>query len=322
MEDCKIDRNMDICIYSIIIPHKDQPDLLRICLNSIPKCSCFEVIVIDDASAKEFYVDLKNIESDFPEVKFFFNEVSHNAGFCRNIGLSAATGKWIIFADSDDFFVDGCKECIQKYKNSPSQIVYFHTTSVFIGTKQLATRHLYTNKILDFYESANIDKEIMIKCLLLGPCSKMFKRSFLIENCILFDEIPVANDTVFALKAALLSSSIEVSESIIYCITSSLSSTMYRNSFDLLKVRLDVYMRANRLYMQYNKNRYKFNPVPLVLSARKYGYGKLVETLILERKYFPNTIIFLCSFAKDFIFWLWGHFLRKWGFSNVILFRV
>ena len=37
-------------IYSIIIPHKDIPDLLQRCLDSIPVRDDVEVIVVDDNS--------------------------------------------------------------------------------------------------------------------------------------------------------------------------------------------------------------------------------------------------------------------------------
>lgn len=36
--------------YSIIIPHKNIPDLLQRCLNSIPRRTDIQIIVVDDNS--------------------------------------------------------------------------------------------------------------------------------------------------------------------------------------------------------------------------------------------------------------------------------
>ena len=42
---------MDCPLFSIIIPHKDIPDLLMRCLRSIPVSEDIQVIVVDDNSA-------------------------------------------------------------------------------------------------------------------------------------------------------------------------------------------------------------------------------------------------------------------------------
>ena len=39
--------------YSIIIPHKNTPELLRRCIKSIPQRDDLEIIIVDDNSSKE-----------------------------------------------------------------------------------------------------------------------------------------------------------------------------------------------------------------------------------------------------------------------------
>ena len=95
--------------YSIIIPHKNTPNYLLRCLDSIPLRDDVQVIVVDDNSNPE-KVDFDH----FPQWKgkhyeYYLTKEGRGAGFARNIGLEHAVGKWLLFADADDFFaVDFC----------------------------------------------------------------------------------------------------------------------------------------------------------------------------------------------------------------------
>ena len=94
---------------SIIVPHFNSPALLQRLLDSIPNQENVEVLVIDDLSnshLKEYY-ECKDRNSD-RNVIFLNNTVQNKgAGGARNVGLAHAKGKWLLFADSDDYFVDG-----------------------------------------------------------------------------------------------------------------------------------------------------------------------------------------------------------------------
>lgn len=45
--------NREEIVYSIIIPHKNIPDLLRRCLDSIPQRPDIQIIVVDDNSSPD-----------------------------------------------------------------------------------------------------------------------------------------------------------------------------------------------------------------------------------------------------------------------------
>ena len=83
--------------YSIIIPHKNIPDLLQRCLNSIPRRTDIQIIVVDDNS------DPKKVDFEhFPGVgekcvEVYFTKEGKGAGYARNMGLKYAKGKWLLF---------------------------------------------------------------------------------------------------------------------------------------------------------------------------------------------------------------------------------
>jgi glycosyltransferase involved in cell wall biosynthesis len=58
---------------SIIIPHYNSIDLLKILLNSIPKKENIQIIVIDDKSTEVGYKEL-SINKSYKHVQFLMNK--------------------------------------------------------------------------------------------------------------------------------------------------------------------------------------------------------------------------------------------------------
>ena len=111
--------------YSIIIPHKGIPDLLMRCLRSIPVSEDIQVIVVDDNSADaDTYLD-KYPELSRPYLEFIRTKTGGGAGYARNVGLDRAKGKWLLFADADDFFVEDMHDIISSYVDSEADVIYF-----------------------------------------------------------------------------------------------------------------------------------------------------------------------------------------------------
>jgi glycosyltransferase involved in cell wall biosynthesis len=88
---------------SIIVVHKDRPEYLNICLQSIAVTSFnnnYEIIVVDNGSGKESQEFLKDIES---EVKVVRNEKNLYWSAACNKGVQAAdkNSKYFIFLHCD-----------------------------------------------------------------------------------------------------------------------------------------------------------------------------------------------------------------------------
>ena len=87
-------------IYSVIIAHKNLMGLLRRTLDSIPQRSDIQTIIVDDNSdiaAEEWAAFMKNYEQE----ELVLTKEGRGAGYARNVGLTRARGRWIIFADAD-----------------------------------------------------------------------------------------------------------------------------------------------------------------------------------------------------------------------------
>ena len=138
--------------FSIIIPHKEIPDLLMRCLQSIPVSEDIQVIVVDDNSADaDTYLE-RYPELSRPYLEFIRTTKGGGAGYARNVGLDHAKGKWILFADSDDFFVEDMYDIICSYVDSETDVIYFKSNSVLSADiNREAKRNAHVNKIINQY---------------------------------------------------------------------------------------------------------------------------------------------------------------------------
>lgn len=95
---------------SIIIPLYNTPKkFFRECLDSISKQTIldtinYEILIIDDCSSEDYseiYKDFYNLN-----IKILKQAKNSGPGFCRNVGVKEAKGRYITFVDADDKFYD------------------------------------------------------------------------------------------------------------------------------------------------------------------------------------------------------------------------
>ena len=250
-------------VFSIIIPNKNIPDLLQRCLASIPRREDVQIIVVDDNSDQD-KVDFEHFPGlGDPNVEVIFTKEGKGAGYARNVGLSRAKGKWLLFADADDYFTDGFIQCLDKYCESDYEIVFFGMYGIIGQTKKESERGQKYNKLMR--EAIYNQEYDAYKYKAYSPCAKIIRRSFILENKILFDETKVANDMMFSLKTAYHAKSIYFDEHKIYTTESRRGSlTITRTSkanFD----RFSVYLRTNVFLESIAQKKYKVNITLLLL---------------------------------------------------------
>lgn len=232
--------------YSIIIPHKDCPDLLSRCLDSIPIRDDVEVIVVDDNSNDTGSIKLIESEDKHFNKHFIYTKEKKGAGFARNKGLEVARGIWLIFADADDFFTKEAFEIFDKYANSNYDIVYFKHISVFSDSLEPCQRYNVRDSLIDACLANKTDeceKKLMYKDVV--PWSKMFRRSISVENGVLFDVVPASNDVMFVVNNAYHARQICASKEIVYTLT-------YRDGSITRVANKENNMSRYRVSLRYN----------------------------------------------------------------------
>ena len=270
-------------IFSIIIPHHDIPTLLQRCLDSIPDAPEVQVIVVDDNSSEQ-KVDF----SHFPGLErqhtlCIFDKEGGGAGHARNIGLKHADGKWLVFADADDFFTQDAFHILDSHKDDPYDILLFKANSVNSDDMLPSDRHLNLNNAVDNVQAGKITvKEALLTKPV--PWCKMFRRNYIQQKELWFDETMASNDLMFVFKATCWAQddAVAVFDETLYIVTTrkdSLIDKQYTNSDNFL-CRLEVQIRRNNFLKDYPQFR-KEPIIMLLMGARPFGFKTFFRALWL-----------------------------------------
>ena len=234
--------------YSIIIPHKNCPELLLYCLDSIPVRDDVQVIVVDDNS------DADKVDFDhFPQWKgdnyeCCFTKEGKGAGYARNVGLGKVKGKWVLFADADDFFFPQIDKVFDEHVDSVADIVFFRPKGVMLFDRITPSkRGTVINGIIDRYlESGN---DVELRCWTYSPWCRLVKTALIKNNNIGFEETRYSNDILFSVLVGLKAERISVIDEKLYGLTYSADSLTanYNNKPGELSIRADVFFGAQQV---------------------------------------------------------------------------
>lgn len=255
--------------YSIIIPHKNIPHLLTRCLRSIPERDDVQIIIVDDNSDANI-VDFSSFPGlNKPNTEVYFTKDGKGAGYARNIGISNAKGKWLIFADADDFFNKCINEAMNKYINSKGDIIFFQTDTVNsdTGIKIKSRGNYYNNWLQKSIKKNTILDEVRFK--INPPWGKFFSKELVNKNNIRFDEVITANDVMFSTKCGYNAKNIEIDLSIIYCSTIRIGSLDLTHNVSYIYSRFNVALRHFKYLKSVNKEKYHMNIFSMINMMRK-----------------------------------------------------
>lgn len=288
--------------FSLIIPHHNTPDLLRRCIESIPKRDDLQLIIVDDNSSNE--------EVDFdlfpglnePNTQVIFTKEGKGGGFARNVGLRYAQGEWLLFSDADDTFNTNIfSKALDIYKDSDCDIVYFNSHVINADTGEMSNNKL---EIDAHIKSNKNEDEVWFRYKATYPWAKMIKKTLVEKHGIKFDEVIAGNDAMFSLLVGHYAEKILLCDMAIYNwmfrskgnVTSNLSLSAAMSKFDVA-IRRNSFMEKVGV-SQYRQN--YFEKYVFLLHKAGLSYPKSFMKVLHNTPY-KYILLDLISFVK-FVF--------------------
>lgn len=261
-------------IISVIIPQRNSIDTLNRLFDSIPKSDQIEIIVVDNSPAP---ITKEEINIDRP-YELFWAEPSRFAGGARNVGLEHAHGKWLVFADADDYYTEGAFDTFMSLTGVDADVIYFGMTGVYDDTGEFSPRgDYYTKRVRDFL--AGRINEYNLRLGFGSPCSKMVRRSLVEDHNIKYDEVIASNDTYFSLLVGYYARTIKAVDKIVYVATVSRGSLTRRKSYEVLHSRYLVKLRINEFLRSNGLHQYQYPVMDFFYSSFRAAPAKIFQLL-------------------------------------------
>ena len=122
-------------LISVIITNYNSKKFLIRSIKSVLEQSYqnFELLVIDDCSTDNSYINAKKYFKNSKKIKFFSTKInSGTASKPRNLGISIAKGEFIAFLDADDFWLKD--KLFYQVKSLKKNTLISSTASAYIST--------------------------------------------------------------------------------------------------------------------------------------------------------------------------------------------
>jgi len=190
--------------FSIIIPVFNGAKYVERAIDQLShqKFKDFELIIVDDGSIDDSLTIANRLAENFDWLHVI-SQCNSGPGFSRNIGMSHATGKYILFLDVDDIYYINLLSEIFKYTISKDyDVIIFSYVE-----KNLLHQYEYPCIYKNLTASSNNDIKTIFKSYFINldfnngfTWNRVFRREFLVEKNILFDRQRIQEDQLFNFK--------------------------------------------------------------------------------------------------------------------------
>ena len=274
---------------SIIVPMYNCELFIEDCLKSICKCNKkyinnTEIILVDDGSKDETLYICNKFMSKHENIKINIVSIeNHGVSYARNLGIEKASGRYVMFLDSDDCLSSKAFDVIFENLNSNDDVIFF--------SKKL---------------NENLSREQLILKLsgcksngigISGPFSKIFNRKFLEKKRIKFDTSLInGEDMIFCIESLIRSQRFSIINKSFYEYRIHIGSATQRFDNQIIKSDRSFHDRLHTLIEMSDLNKNLRNEIydyslcnAIFLLSSRISYIKNPFSVIKKYKLFLNN---------------------------------
>ena len=180
---------------SVIVPIYNVESYLDKCLQSLQDNSFdgLEILLVNDGSTDNSERIAKSYVEKNPTLFRLLSKKNGGLSSARNYGIEHASGKYLIFIDSDDFVTEDFSR-LRDYLSSDVDFFVVGYTALFIDSSKV-----FDNKAEEL-EGEDILSSMEISSRRNSAWTKIVKKSFLLENDLWFHD-GFAEDFNFTARA-------------------------------------------------------------------------------------------------------------------------
>ncbi|MDG6470535.1 glycosyltransferase family 2 protein [Glaesserella parasuis] len=293
--------------FSVIIPVYNVEKYIIQCLNSVvyQSFSDIEVILVNDGSKDSSGTICDEYAKNDTRIKVIHKE---NGGLssARNVGLKSAVGEYILFLDSDDFwlterFLEDIDRVIETSSNNLDMIVF--PFSYYLSDNKNID---YTfNDIISNGDFRNdFIRLIENNIYTASACNKCIKRSILTDNKILFPIDRLSEDILWCAELSSFIENYVIYNYPVYAYRQNrINSLTYkiskRNIYDILRSIDDIYISSR--FRRRQEDTIFSTAILTYLSKCFLDIIPYVGNLYHDSdiKYFIDKYLFLLKYSKN-----------------------
>lgn len=300
-------------LFSIIIPVYNTEKYLHQCVDSVlaQDFKDYEIILVDDGSPDNSNKICDEYAYKFPHIQVIHKE---NGGLsdARNAGLKIATGDYLMFLDSDDFWKGENILCdLSSIINKVNPDVITHDLATFYDNDSRYNSEC-SKKDLGLSSDFVEHYETLVKNLLYEPtgCNKIFRRKLVADNKIEFQKGVLHEDVAWCYDMAQHIKTYAIYESTFYqyrlgrdgAITNKISDKniislieiCYNKTKLMLKQKETPYFKGNLQYLTIAhlaiyRNYYNKLPIKCRANVDKHFF-KMREIEGIYKPYFVDYV--------------------------------
>ncbi len=292
-------------LISIVVPVYNVEKYLSQCVESILNQTYknLEIILVDDGSTDKSSIICDDFKLKDNRIKVIHKK---NGGLssARNMGIDVATGDYVMFIDSDDYYLSNyaISKIVENLCESNADILTFGLKKYFEDIDLLEdSKYIFDRNLINFNDKKQTFNYLVRNNLFIASaCNKALKNQFIKDNDLRFKEGFLSEDIEWSARLIIYSNVIDVLNESFYIYRqrkSSISKSTKKNKIDFLIKNIELCLEYNK---KYNSKLKESNIIDEYMSYIAYQYMTLLVCLNSTKENIKNE----WNIAKSYVYLL------------------
>lgn len=269
---------------SVVIPNYNASEFIEQCIKSVESQSYknIEIVIVDDGSTDNSWDIIKSMAQKNRTITCV-RQNNLNASIARNKGIELASGKYVLFLDSDDeLFENAIELLVNEIEKEDAELAIGNFVDIDIKNKVI-------NKRKEIKTLSLCKNPIDCVGMTPNPSNKLFRLDIIKDKGIYFGNVRIGQDLNFYLKYIVFCNTIKLVDKNIYMwrkVNSSMTNTCNFRIFDITESFKDIHRfyiqnGFENIYEKYIKM-IEFRHYYLQMEKQKHFTNKKVRKVIVD----------------------------------------